>query len=83
MKYLSELPRISSLCINDDMIEIELENEIEILPDLGDDDRAVLCASWSGQLFVAIGKVKECENIGGPEVFTRLTIQGRCVEFSI
>lgn len=85
MKYLSELPRISSVGIEGDVIELELEAEVKKLPDRGDEDPVVLVAHYAGQLNVTVGQVLEQETIDvndGMETWTRIKIKGSSVTFT-
>lgn len=83
MQYLSELPEISSIGRKDDMVELEIEQGIEELPDLGDDDRIVLVAKYASDIIVVVGEVIEHENIEGPDIWCRLKLKGRYVQASI
>ena len=83
MQYLSFLPEVSSIGVEGDIIELELEQEIKELPELGDDDPVVLTARYAGQIIVAVGQVIEYENIEGPDVWCRMKIKGSSVTFTI
>lgn len=83
MQYLSELPDISSIGVDGDIIELELEQRIEELPDLADDAPVVLTAHYGGQLVVTVGLVIKHENIEGPDVWSRIKIKGSSVTFTI
>jgi len=83
MQYLSELPEISSTSVDGDIIELELEQEVDSLPDLGDEDPVVLVARDSTGVTVVVGKVVEHENIGGPDIWSRIKIKGQSVTFTI
>lgn len=86
MQHLSELPAISSIGIEDDIIELELEAELEKLPDRGDEDPVVLVARYAGQITVTVGEVLEQETIDvnmGMETWTRIKIKGSSVTFTI
>lgn len=82
MQYLRELPEISSLGVDGDSIELELEQEIEKLPELRGES-VVLTARYAAQIVIVVGQLIEHENIeGGPEVFCRIKIKGSCVGFT-
>ena len=87
MQYLSELPRISSISVGGHNIELELEQEIENLPErfvaLGDYDPVVLVAEHCGQIVVAVGRVVEHKDLSGPEVWSRVKIKGSIVSFTV
>lgn len=83
MQCLDELPRVSSIKVSGNIIELELEQQIEKLPYLGDDHPTVLVAKYAGQVIVAIGRVEEHENIEGPNLWSRIKIRGSCVTFTI
>jgi len=89
MQYLSELPEISSIGVDGDIISLELEQRIEELPDLGDSDPVVLTAHYAGQIVVAVGQVIEHKNIEGKssvlkatDVWCRIKIKGLSVTFT-
>jgi len=79
-QYLNGLPRVSSISTGGDEIEFEME---DVLPDLSRNDTIILVADYAGQIVVAVGRLLEFQNIGGPEVWTRLKIKGVHVTFSI
>ena len=83
MQYLSELPEISSIGVDGDIIELELEQGIEELPDLGGNDPVVLTAKYASQIVVTVGQVVEHENIEGLYVWCRIKIKGSSVSFTI
>jgi len=88
MQYLSFLPEVSSIGVEGDIIELELEQEIKELPELGDDDPVVLTARYAGQIIVAVGRVIEHENTGGPgrgsqSYWCRMKMKGSSVTFTI
>jgi len=72
MQYLSELPEVSSIGRDGDLVELELEQEIEELPNLGDSDPIVLVARYGGDLIVVAGEVVSHDNIEGPQIWCRL-----------
>jgi len=76
MQYLSELPEISSIGRDGDLVELELEQGIEELPDLGDNDPIVLVAKYAGDIVVVVGQVAEHENVEGPHIWCRLKLSG-------
>lgn len=82
MEYLSELPQISSIGVDGNIIDLELEQGVEEL--LGDNGPIVLTAKYAGQIVVTVGEVIEHENIEGPDhVWCRIKIKGSSVTFTI
>lgn len=83
MQYLSELPQIGSIGVDGDIIELELEQEVEQLPDHGVNDPIVLTADFSGQIVVTAGQVIEYKKFEGTDAGCRIKIKGSSVTFTI
>lgn len=96
MQYLSELPEIGSIEVDGNFIELQLEQEIEKLPEQyhisaispqGDHDPVVLTARHAGQIVVVVGQAIEHENISeahiGGNDWCRMKIKGSSVTFTI
>ena len=81
MQYLSDLPEVSSISIDSDIIELELEEPIEKLPECGDNEPVILVAKGGNEITTVVGQLIELENIKGPEVWCRLKIKGSYVSF--
>jgi len=83
LQLLRELPEVSSIEVDGDLIELELEQRIEPLSGLRG-ERVFFAGNSGGQLFVAVGHIVEHENVEGgiPEVFCRMKIKGSYVEFN-
>lgn len=75
MQYLSELPEISSIGRDGDIVELELEQSIEELLDHGENDPIVLTARYGGDLIVVVGEIVKHENIDGPHIWCRLKMK--------
>lgn len=85
MQYLTELPEVSSIGVDGDIIELELNQEIEELSEFAIRQKpVVLVANYAGQIVVAVGQVIEHKTVkGGPEVWCRIKIKGSSVTFTI
>lgn len=83
MQYLTELPGVSFIGVDGDIIELELENEVQPLSELGDEQPVVLVAKYAGQIVVTVGQVIEHENIERPCVWCRMKIKGSSITFTI
>ncbi len=84
MQYLDTLPQVSSVSVEGDIIELELEEKLDKLDSLPDAPQ-VLVANYAGQITVVVGKVLEHEDIDvnlGQEIWCRLKMQGTIVEFN-
>ena len=82
MEYLNALPDISSIGVDGDIIDLELEQEVEEL--FGDNVTIVLTAKYAGQIVVTVGKVIEHENIEALDHnWCRIKIKGSSVTFTI
>ncbi len=83
MQYLKDLPEVSSIGVNGDLIDIELDQKIDSLPGLRG-ERVILIAKSGNQITVVVGHIIEWENIEGgmPEVFCRIKMKGSIVEFN-
>jgi len=83
MQYLSELPEISSIGRDGNLVELELEQDISgEMPDPSDAP-VVLVATYAGDIFVVVGEVVDFKRIEGPEVWCRLKMKGRTVQVSV
>lgn len=83
IQILKDLPEISSLFVDGDLIELELEERVEFPEELRG-ERIVFIANSYGQITVIVGHVVEHENIEGgiPEIFCQMKIKGSIVEFN-
>jgi hypothetical protein len=83
MDYFSKLPRVSSIGVDGDVIELEIENEMDSVPGGYEDDPVVFIGNYAGQITVASGTVVEFQQINGEEIWARLKIKGSSVTFTI
>ena len=83
LQLLRELPEVSSIEVDGDLIELEFEQRIELEPGIRG-ERVVLTGNSGGQLIVVVGHIVEHENVEGgiPEIFCRMKIKGSYVEFN-
>lgn len=82
MEYLSELPEVSKIDVEGNVIELELEQEVEKLPRYGDRDQVVLVANCADQIVVTVGRVIKHKTLEGPDVLSQIKIVGLSVSFS-
>ena len=83
LELVRELPEVSSIAVDGDLIELGFEQRIELVPGIRG-ERVVLTGNSGGQFIVVIGHIVEHENVEGgiPEVFCRMKIKGSYVEFN-
>jgi len=82
MQYLDTLPQVSSVSVDGDIIELELEEQLDKLDSLPAATQ-ILVANYAGQITVVVGEVLEHENIHGPDLWCRIKMKGSIVEFNI
>jgi len=81
MQYLNDLPKVSSISTEGDIIELELEEPLEKLPECGDNEPVILVAKGGNEITTVVGQLIELENIKGPHIWCQLKIKGSYVSF--
>jgi len=85
MQYFKELPEITSSSVDENnVIELEVNGQVEKLPDDRKQEDVVFIGRMGGTIYLIFGLVVEYEYIKPEESlsgndFTRLKIDGTCV----